>query len=568
MLQGIAVSEGIGLGKVLLLQEHTIDFSQHNSAGPAAEHDRLRQTIQKFIQATAGQVERLRQRAGTENSRILQSHIEIVNDPVFLEDIENLISQGLCAEAALKQVCGQYVDIFLSSHDELTRLRAEDIRDVCDSLLRALLGIQDPGLGAAPKGTILVAGELNPSLMSSIDTERIVGIILEKGGLTSHACILARTMGLPAVCGVKNATKKLDSGTFVIVDGSRGEVISSPSEGIIAEYWNRREEHIEERRRMEYFKDRRTLSADGREYPLYCNITMPSAAARVVEAGGEGIGLFRTEYLFMNREVPPGEEEQLAAYSQALQGAAGRQVVIRTLDIGGDKNIPSLGCKKEENPFLGLRGIRWTLQHKDIFLIQLRALLRAGVGQNLRLLLPMISTLEELRASRSLIEQAREQLINEGLPCAGKLPVGAMIETPSAAVMAGHLAKEAAFLSIGSNDLTGYLMACDRGNPQVGGLYSPFQPAMLRTLRQVIQSGIINGTPVSICGEAASDPRLVPLLMSYGITGFSVSARAVPLIRKTISLWNKADADALADAALRLDTAGEVQALLERSLRT
>lgn len=568
MLQGIAASDGIGLGKVLLLQRHSLIFDEERQIDPEHEKARFSQAVKAFCNNTASRMRHLQLSTSLEDSRILEAHIDIANDPEVTSQVCSLIESGCCAEAALNRVSDQYIAAFAGSHDELTRLRSEDIRDIRNAILHLLLGVEDTAIKNAPKGSILVAEELSPSAMADLDTDHIVGLVLEKGGPASHASILARTMGLPAVCGVKNATKKLSAGDFVIIDGARGEVISSPGEKVIAEYWNKRETQLEERRCMEHFRDRRTLSADGLEYPLCCNISMPCAAAGVIEAGGEGIGLFRTEYLFMNRSTPPTEEEQATAYSQALQGAAGRQVVIRTLDIGGDKNVPCLSTQKEENPFLGLRGIRWCLQNQDIFLTQLRALLQAGAGQNLRILFPMVSTLAELRSCRYLLEKAREQLINEGKPCAGSLPVGVMIETPSAALVADHLSREAAFLSIGTNDLTGYIMACDRGNPAVGNLYDPLHPAVLRVLRHVIQCGSINNTPVSVCGETAADPRLIPLYMSYGVTGFSVSAVSVPRVRKAVSLWSKSEADSLAEAVGRLDTSAELHELLDSSQRT
>lgn len=568
MLQGIAASNGIGLGKVLLLREQSLAFDEGRPTDPGAEKARYLQAVKTFCANTASRMRHLQLFAGREDSRILEAHISIANDPDMESQVSELIDSGCCAETALRQVSGRYIDDFACSHDELTRLRAEDIRDIRNALLHLLLGVEDADIKNAPEGSVLVAGELSPSAMADLDTGRIVGLVLEKGGPASHASILARTMGLPAVCGVRDATKKLSQGDFVIVDGARGEVISSPGERVIAEYRSKRRIQLEERRCMEQFRDRRTLSADGREYPLYCNISLPSAAAGVTEAGGEGVGLFRTEYLFMNRSAPPTEEEQAEAYSQVLRGAGGKPVVIRTLDIGGDKNVPCLSAQKEENPFLGLRGVRWCLQNEDIFLTQLRALLRAGAAGNLRVMFPMVSALTELRSCRQLLGKAREQLVNEGIPCAASLPAGVMIETPSAALMADRLSKEAAFLSIGTNDLVGYIMACDRGNPAVGGLYDPFQPAVLRALRHAVKCARINGAPVCVCGETASDPRFVPLYMSYGVTSFSVSAAAVPRVRRAVSLWTKAEADSLAEMAHRLDTAAEVRELLEGSQRT
>ena len=566
MLHGIAVSNGIGLGTVMLLKEQELSYDEAVVADEGMEAERLLMAVERFCAATARQVEQLRRAAGFADAQILETHIDMVRDPVLFEEMREQISEGSRAETALKEVCGKYIDLFSHAHDELTRLRAEDIRDVCNALLCLLLGVDHTGIGAIPKGTVLVARELTPSVVSGIVAENmaenVAGIVAERGGAVSHACILARTMGVPTVCGVAGAMEKLAAGAFVIVDGSKGEVICAPEEPVIADYRRKSQAYQEERSRAEYFKDRKTLSADGREYALYCNISMPSVAAGVLEAGGEGVGLFRTEYLFMNRQHPPDEEEQFAAYSQVLHGTAGRPATIRTLDIGGDKELPCLDCQSEENPFLGLRGLRWCLKHQDVFMTQLRALLRAGAGQNLRIMLPMVSTLSELRASRALLIQAREQLMGEGKPYAQRLKLGVMVETPAAVALADRLCREVDFISIGTNDLTGYLMACDRGNAQVAGLYSPLQPAVLRALRHVIGRSAAAGVPATICGEAASDPRLIPLLMAFGISGFSVPTSSVLTVRQAISRWSLPQARQLAAAALDLDTLEEVEALL------
>lgn len=564
MLHGIAVSSGIGLGNVMLFEEHSLKYDETMVSDANMEEERLRRAVERFCRNTAEQVERLKRTASFADAQILESHIAMISDPVFIEEIRQQIRQGRgCrAETALKEVCGKYIDIFSHAHDELTRLRAEDIRDICNALLCLLLGVEETNVSGAPKGTILVTRELSPSMMSSVNAENIVGIITERGGAVSHACILARTMGIPTVCGVAGAMDKLTAGAFVIVDGSRGDVLCTLDEPIIADYRRRRQAFREEFDRMAYFKNRKTLSADGDSFALYGNITMPSAAARVIEAGGEGIGLFRTEYLFMNRQSPPDEEEQVCAYSMALRGAAGRPVTIRTLDIGGDKDIPCLDCRKEKNPFLGLRGVRWCLAHEDVFMTQLRALLRAGEGQNLRIMVPMVSSMEELRACRELLTQAREQLSGEGKPYAQRPLLGAMIETPSAVMLADRICRETDFVSIGTNDLASYIMACDRENRDVARLASPFQPAVLRALHHVIYCGVESGTPVGICGAAACDPKMIPLLMAFGITEFSVPASHITQVRKIISQWDMPQAVELAESVLDLDTVAEVETVL------
>lgn len=562
MLQGIAVSQGIGLGRVMLLEEHSLVFDMSRFAGAKAERQRFHLAAETFRVHTARQAEQLRLCAGYEDSLILESHIDMACDPVLLEEVDQLIDGGACAERAVQEVCDRYIQLFSQSHDELTRLRAEDIRDIRTALQGIMLGVEKPALSQAPRGTVLVAHELSPSIMSGIDRENIVGIITETGGMVSHSSILARALGIPTVCGVAGAAATLAANSFVIVDGTRGEVICSPAENVIADYSQRREAFMAQRSRMKYYIDRKTLSASGEEYSLTCNITMPSGAARAVAAGAEGVGLFRTEYLFMNRQAPPDEEEQFAAYSQALDGAEGRPVVVRTLDVGGDKNTPCLPLPQEENPFLGLRGIRWCLAHPEIFSTQLRALLRAGAGRSLRVMLPMVSTLAELRQSKAMLAEAAAQLTAQGIYHAEAVPVGVMIETPAAALMADRLAQEADFFSIGTNDLTSYIMACDRGNAQVAELYHPLQPALLRSLREIIRRGREAGIPVTVCGEAAADPRMLPLLMGFGVTGFSVGAGDVLEVRQTVSRWTKAEAVQLAGRALNMDGPQEVEALL------
>lgn len=565
MLQGIAVSQGIGLGQVMLLKEQNLHYDPNRSVDPAAERERLRQAVEVFCRKTVQKAEQLLHSAGQESALILESHVEMIGDPGLQEEIVGEIGAGRCAEEALKLTCDRYILTFSESRDELTRLRAADIRDMCHALLCVLLGVQATDLCGAPKNTVLVTRELSPSVMAGIDRDNIVGIITEGGGRTSHSAILARALGVPAVCGVAGATDALKGGCFVIVDGSRGVVISAPEDTEIADYSRRRDAFISRRNRMEFFRDKKTRSAGGEEYALYANITLPCGAAGAIAAGAEGIGLFRTEYLFMNRQAPPSEEEQYRAYAQALQGAQGKPVVIRTLDIGGDKAAPCLEHYEEENPFMGKRGIRWCLGHRELFLAQLRALLRAGAQGDLRILLPMISTMEELRATRALLEEAAGQLAARGVPYAESLPLGVMIETAAAAMMADRLAGEADFFSIGTNDLTAYMMACDRGNPRVAGLYSVLQPAVLRCLRHIIRCGREAGIPVSICGEAAADPRLIPLLMAFGISSFSVSASMVLDVRGSIFRWSGQEAEELAARALELDTEEEVAQLLERA---
>ena len=564
MLHGTAVSEGIGLGRVMLLEECSLVYREERTNGAQAERERFRQAAEAYRRKTQAQMEHLKRSAGEEDAQILEAHMAMSGDPSLLRRVGERIDQGKSAEAALQEVCRGYIEVFSASSDELTRRRAEDVRELCRAIQRELLGVEEADVRHAPKGTVLVARELSAAVMAGIDNENIAGIVTEGGGMTSHSSILARAMGVPAVCGVKGAVSRLADGAFVIVDGTRGDVIFTPKPEEIEAYQKRQDAFLEKRRRVQYFLHKKTQAKSGEEFKLLCNISMPSGAARALEAGGEGVGLFRTEYLFMNRQHPPCEEEQYQAYAQTLRDLKGRPLTIRTLDVGGDKEAACLELAQEANPFLGLRGIRWCLKNREVFLTQLRALLRAGVLGDLRVMLPMVSTLEELREARVLLDQARSQLKAQGLPCVGNLPVGIMIETPAAVLTAAALAREADFFSIGTNDLVGYVMACDRGSPQVSGLYSPMQPAVLHALREVIRLGRERNIPVSLCGEAAADPRLTPLLISFGLSGFSVAAASVLAVRAAVARWTKGAADQVAEAALAMGTEAEVQAYLRQ----
>ena len=569
MLQGIAVSPGIGLGRVMLMSAGEFISSEETpgrSLDPHKERERLRLAVEQFCLDTAAGVEMLRKSTGEDDAKILEVHMHMARDPVLIEDTEALIDQGESAPRALFQVCKSYIETFLTSHDELTRMRAGDIEDVCRELMRIMRGDKALDLRGAPKGTILVGRDLSPSIMAGVDREKIEGIITENGGRTSHSSILARALGVPAVCGVTGAMELLSAEEFVIVDGERGQVICSPSESAAADYIRRREEFQFERRRAERFLNQKTVSKSGGEYSIYCDITMPGGAAAVLSAGGEGIGLFRTEYLFMNREAPPGEEEQLLAYSQVAGGVKGRPAVIRILDVGGDKEIPSLGHKLEDNAYMGHRGVRWCLDHESLLMSQLRALLRAGADSPLKILVPMVSTVDEVRALRRLVAKAAKELDKQGLARANRLPLGVMIETPAAAAIADLLAAEADFFSIGSNDLTGYIMACDRGNAKVAALFSALQPAVLRAMRHVIALGKEAGIPVCICGEAAADKRLIPLFMAFGADAVSVSLGAVAAVRSQFALWSEEEAQELADRVMALRTLEEVERAVDREL--
>ena len=558
MLKGIGASEGYGIGKIMIVEEKSLEYTPHAVNDIEAETGRYREAVKAFIEETKGQAAALRISAGAKEAEIMEGHIGIINDPAMGQEIEKLIAGGTCAEAAVEQMLDMFISIFSMTDDDMTRQRASDLKDIKRALLSILLGINEVKISDAPAGTVLVAKEVTPSMTAGINKDNIVGIVTETGSQTSHSAILARAMEIPAVLSVPNALSKLSSGEQIIVDGSNGEVITAPTEDQIKEYIAKRDAFLREKRELEMYRGRRTMSASGEEYELCCNIGSPKDAGKAVNADGEGVGLFRTEFLFMDRNAMPTEDEQFEAYKAAAVILKGKPLIIRTLDIGGDKEIPYLGLAKEENPFMGFRAIRYCLKNRDMFKSQIKAILRASAFGDVRIMFPLITAVEELREGKAIVEEAKAYLRASGIPFNESIPIGVMTETSAAGVIADILAKEADFFSIGTNDLTGYTMACDRGNSDVSYLYSPFQPSVLRMIRRIIECGREQNIPVGMCGEAAANPMMIPLLMSFGLTEFSVSSVSVLKVRKNIAKWTKAEADAVAEKVMEMTTEKEI----------
>ena len=558
MMKGLGASEGYGIGRVLLISEKNLEYTPKEVADTEAEIMRFRASIDKFTKDTLAQAEAVRASVGPKEAAILEGHISIIDDPFMRGEIENLINAHQCAESAVEQMCQMFIDMFMASGDELTMQRAADVRDVRDSVLSILLGVNEVKISDAPEGTVLVVKELTPSMTAGIKKDNIVGIITETGSQTSHSAILARAMEIPAVLSVPNALAQLSTSEQVIVDGFTGDVITAPSAEVIEEYSSKRETYLREKRELELYRGKPTVSASGETYELCCNIGTPKDAGKAMEKDGEGVGLFRTEFLFMDRSTLPTEDEQFDAYKTAAVVLKGKPLIIRTLDIGGDKEIPYLGLEKEENPFMGFRAIRYCLKNRDMFKSQIKAILRASAFGDVRIMFPLITAVEELREGKALVEEAKSDLRASGIDFNENIPVGVMTETSASGVIADLLAKEADFFSIGTNDLTGYTMACDRGNSNVGYLYSPFQPSVLRLIKSIIENGVKAGIPVGMCGEAAANPMMVPLLMSFGLTEFSVSAVSVLKVRKTIAKWTKAEADEVAAKVMAMTTEKEI----------
>ena len=564
MLKGTGASEGIGIGTVMRIEEVSLEYTPKQVEDPEQEIQRFQNAVREFIQETEAQAEALKASAGEKEAEIMMGHVSMIQDPYMTGEAERLIREGQCAEAAFESVSDMFINMFANVEDEMMRQRAADIRDIKSGVLAVLLGVKEVKVSDAPAGTILLARELTPSVTAGINKDNIVGIITETGGKTSHSAILARALEIPAVLSVETATEILKNGDFVIVDGRKGDVITEPDGETVKAYTEKREKFLQERRELEQYRGKTTVNANGTEYELVCNIGKPQDAEKVVAGDGEGVGLFRTEFLFMDRDAMPTEEEQFEAYKKAALILKGKPLIIRTLDIGGDKEIPYMGLAKEENPFMGFRAIRYCLKNRELFKTQLRAILRASAFGDIKIMFPLITCLEELRAGKALVEEVKNELrLSSVSEFNENIEVGVMIETASAAVIADVLAPEADFFSIGTNDLTGYTMSCDRGNADVAYLYSVLQPGVLRLIRRTIQCGRENGIPVGMCGEAAANPQLIPLLISFGLTEFSVSAPSVLKVRKCISKWSKAEADKIAEKVMAMKTEEEIAAYLE-----
>ncbi len=567
MYKGIAASRGIGIGSICRIIEQDLSFEAKMVSDTAAEKARFQKAIDDFVEETYAMAEDVKKNIGEKESEILLGHAVMISDPSMSGEMFSMIEAGQCAEAALTGVCDMFYGIFSTMDDEMMKQRASDIADVKLSILKKLLGVKDIEIGKVPKGTVLVCKDLTPSMTSQIVKENVAGIITEVGGPTSHSAILARALEIPAVLSVPGIVDLVEDKDAAIVDGTSGDVFINPEGDVLAKYVDKREEFIKKREELKKFIGKETLTADGDKLEIFCNIGTPKDAKKAMECDGEGVGLFRSEFLFMDNTHLPTEEEQFAAYKEALETMEGKTVIIRTLDIGGDKDIPYMDFEKEENPFLGFRAVRYCLANPDMYKTQLRAITRASAFGKAKIMVPLVTTVDEVRAVKKLVAEIKEDLRKEGIAFDEDIEVGCMTETAASAAIADLLAKEADFFSIGTNDLTGYTMAVDRGNAKVAYLYSAFQPAVLRSIRQIIKAAKEAGIPVGMCGEAAADPLMIPLLMSFGLDEYSVNPVLVLTARSIISKWSKAEADALADKVMAMDNIEDVVAALKAAAK-
>lgn len=570
MYKGIGASAGIGIGKIVKIKEEELNYTKQSIEDTEAEKKRLSDAIEVFIEKTQKMVESMKVTAGEQEAEILEGHIMMIQDPAISEQIEAKIDgEKINAEAAVEEACDFFAQIFAMADDELTQQRASDLGDIKTRLIKILLGIEEVDISAVPEGTILVAEDLTPSMTAGINPANVQGVLTEIGGKTSHSAIICRSMEIPAVLSIENIVSIVNDGDEVVLDGSTGEAFINPEASVVEEYKAKKAKFLEEKAALQKFVGQKSQTADGHVVELVANIGGPDEAEGVLERDGEGVGLFRSEFLFMESDAIPSEEAQFEAYKKVAETLDGKPVIIRTLDIGGDKALPYLGLPTEENPFLGFRAVRFCLQRKeDIYKPQLRALLRASAFGKVRIMVPLVTCVDELRAVKAIIEELKQELDAEGIAYDKDIQVGVMMETAAASLIADILAKETDFFSIGTNDLTGYTMAADRGNPDVAYLYSAYNPAVLRSIRNIISAANKEDIMAGMCGEAASDPLLVPVLLGFGLNEFSVSATAILATRKVMSLWTMDECKALVDEVMQLETEAEVKALLEERARS
>ena len=566
MLKGIAASQGIAIAKVYKLEQPVLKIVQ-TSANPEDELKKLDSAFTKTI-ADIEQIKEVASKTlAEEELAIFDAHLMMIGDPEFRASIENEItSNSVNAEYAADCVSKMMISMFESMDDEYMRARAADIKDVSFRLLCNITGNEIPNLSTLNEPVVVVAKDLTPSDTGSLNKEFAKGFATEIGGRTSHSAIMARSLEIPAIVGVNEILNTLKSGDLVILDAINGEVITEPTEEQIADYTKRAEEFCANKEALKALKDKPSVSIDGHKVELVGNIGSPADVDAVNANGGEGVGLFRTEFLYMKSENDfPNEDMQFAAYKSVLEGMNGKQVVIRTLDIGGDKKLSYYQFEEEMNPFLGVRAVRFCLSRKDIFRVQLRALLRASAFGKLCIMFPMIATVAEFREAKAVYDEERAKLIAEGVTV-GDVQVGIMIEIPAAAVLADQLAKEADFFSIGTNDLIQYSMAADRMSQPVSYLYQPLNPSVLRLIKMAIDGAHKEGKWCGMCGEMAGDELAAPILLGLGLDEFSMSATSILPARKIINSLSYAKMKELAEKAVASSTEAEVVELIKNAI--
>jgi phosphoenolpyruvate-protein phosphotransferase (PTS system enzyme I) len=558
-LQGIAASSGIAIAKAYRLVEPDLSFEKTSVENAENEISRFQDALTKAKSELEAIREKANKELGADKAAIFEAHLLVLSDPELIAPIEDKIKTDLVnAEYALKETTDMFITMFESMDNEYMQERAADIRDVTKRVMSHLLGVHLANPSMISEEVVVVAEDLTPSDTAQLNRQFVKGFTTDIGGRTSHSAIMARSLEIPAVVGTKKATDEINNGDLVIVDGLKGEIHINPTSEMVESYKKTAEQYEQQKAEWAKLVNEQTVSSDGVHVELAANIGTPNDLEGVINNGGEAVGLYRTEFLYMGRDQLPTEDEQFESYKAVLEGMKGKPVVVRTLDIGGDKELPYLDLPKEMNPFLGFRAIRLCLEEQDIFRTQLRALLRASSYGNLKIMFPMIATLNEFRQAKALLEEEKANLTSEGVQVAEKIELGIMVEIPSTAVLADQFAKEVDFFSIGTNDLIQYTMAADRMNERVSYLYQPYNPSILRLVKMVIDAAHKEGKWAGMCGEMAGDETAIPLLLGLGLDEFSMSATSILKARSQILNLSKKEMEELAEKALQMSTTEEV----------
>ncbi|MDO5375841.1 MAG: phosphoenolpyruvate--protein phosphotransferase [Staphylococcus rostri] len=564
LIKGIAASDGVAIAKAYMLVEPDLSYSHTTTEDPAGE-------VQKFNNALNNakvELTKIRNNAeeqlGPDKAAIFDAHLLVLDDPELINPIESMIKDdSASAPHALTEVTQNFITIFESMDNEYMKERAADIRDVSKRVLAHILGVELPNPSIVDESVIIVAHDLTPSDTAQLNKQYVQGFVTNIGGRTSHSAIMSRSLEIPAVVGTKAVTQSVQNGDMIIVDGLTGDVIINPSQDEVRAYQQKRDMFFEDREALKQLRDEATTTIDGKHVELAANIGTPNDLEGVKNNGAEGIGLYRTEFLYMGRDNMPSEDEQFEAYKKVLEEMDGKRVVVRTLDIGGDKELPYLNLPEEMNPFLGYRAIRLCLDQPDIFRPQLRALLRASVYGKLNIMFPMVATVQEFRDAKALLLEEKENLKSEGVEVSDDIELGIMVEIPSTAALADVFAKEVDFFSIGTNDLIQYTMAADRMSERVSYLYQPYNPSILRLVKQVIDASHAEGKWTGMCGEMAGDETAIPLLLGLGLDEFSMSATSILKARRQIKGLSTTEMTQLADRAMNCATVDEVVTLVK-----
>lgn len=559
-MKGLGVSPGIGIGNAFIIDKKAMNIERKHVIDTDSEIKRLRNALEIGKNQLNELYLKTLEEVGEKEAQIFKSHEMMLEDDTFSSDVEVRIkNENINAEFAINETSDTYIKLFENIEDEYLRERADDIRDVMTRVIKILLGINNTDYSKLEENSIIIAKDLTPSDTAQIDKSKVAAMITEMGGKTSHAAIIARIMGIPTVVGLENITNKIKPNDFVICDGKSGKVLINPNQKQLKYYTQKKEKEEEVGNELKKQIGLSTVTKDGFEVSLSANIGTPRDVDMVLENDAEGIGLFRSEFIFMNRELSPTEDEQFEEYKEVLSRMNNKPVIIRTLDIGGDKNVPYIDIPKEMNPFLGYRAIRLCLGNIDVFRTQLRAILRASIYGNVKIMFPMISTMKELKDAKKILEEAKLELKKEGKSFKDNIEIGIMIEIPSAAIISDMLAREVDFFSIGTNDLIQYTLAVDRMNSKLSHLYSQYHPALLRLIKSIIENAHKAGIWVGMCGEAAGDPKLIPVFLGMGLDEFSMNAPSVLKSRYIIRGLKKKEMEKVADNTLNLENAVEVE---------